>query len=81
MITPINTLNDYDIVVFRNKEIQQKVRAYRVNEYLAVTYNGLNTKQFKVYSLITGKPAVDLKFVTAEDAVGFAEWMSETYKE
>jgi hypothetical protein len=81
MLTPIINLSDYDLVVFRDNEIQQKVRAYRVNEYLAVTYNGFQTTCYKIYSLITGKPAIDLEFVTVEDAISFAEWISEVYKE
>jgi hypothetical protein len=81
MLTPVTILTDYDRVTFRNEEIKEKMIGYRINEYFVVSYNGLNSSQFKIYSLTTGKPAVDLRFATIGDAMGFAEWMSETYKD
>ena len=59
---------------FRETNIPKTRRAALVGNYLAVVPN-------QVFRLDNGLPMLDVKFATLEDAVKFAEWISNIFSE
>ena len=81
MIRTINNVNEYDIVLFKNNEINKRSRVYRISDNLLVGYNGFDSKTFRIYFETTGKFASPKVFEDIQDAIGYAEWLEETYAE
>lgn len=81
LITKITHINEYEVVTFRNKDINRQVNAYRVNELLLVGYNGFDSNHYRIYCELTGKPASPKIFDAESEAISYAEWMADTYGE
>lgn len=73
-------LTDYEIIEFICREnFNQKKRAWKVGDWLAVSYN--TTNLYKIYRLNNGKPLLSVVFDKAEDAVWTAKVINDAFEE
>ena len=57
--------------------IKTKQKGLKINKWLAVA-KGLSG--FKIYRIDTGRPAIDCRFVNADDAVQMAELLNDIFE-
>lgn len=77
-------IHDYEFVEFKCKisNITEKIRGYKVGQHLIVSHADIaRGKNWRIYRLIDGRPFLDTTFLTREDAIAAAEWLSKAYEE
>ena len=72
-------LTDYEVIWFAcNNGINRKQKAYKVGNWLVVSYNAEG--KYKVYRIDTGKPLLNSTFDTDRLAVEFAQAVSDIFE-
>jgi len=66
-------LKNYEIIEFRDKELNRKRRGVKIGKYLAVV------PEYKIYRFKDGISLFDVTFKNMEDAIKFAKWIDEIY--
>src|SRR3990167_11168446 len=73
-------MREYDEIIelYIIDPIKEKKRGVKINSWLAVAkgFSG-----FKIYRIDNGKPAIDVKFVNADDAIQMAGMLDDIFGE
>jgi hypothetical protein len=77
------TLIHHDKIEFvdRSSNVCKRKRAYKIGEHLAVSYVGISEHSYQVFSISSGKPILNAQFPNIDDAIKFAEWIDEVYRD
>jgi hypothetical protein len=78
----MNLLIHHDKIEFIDRSsVYKKKRAYKIGEHLAVSYVGVSEHNYQVFGISSGKPILNAQFPDIDDAIKFAEWIDEVYRD
>ena len=79
--TSINV--DKEIVPFVDNSTNTKLKkkAFRIGQYLLVSYVGTKENTFQIFKAINGKPLFSAVFINKHDAIEFAEFIDKAYQD